>query len=450
MNLEIANRLIKMRKEHGFSQEELAAELGISRQAVSKWERGESAPDTDNLIMLAKLYNVSIDELLGLNGEPNNETESERSDNRKSEKTSFNFHNGLNVHDSDGTNVHIGFDGIHVHPGRESHDRSKVDIGWKGIHVNEADDDYDEESDGREADFSVGDGGVYIDEDGERVFHPWNKTGKDGKRKYVRKEKVGNKWHTVIITEDGHKVELNTKREPNLDEDDSLTFDFHMSGFPYTLLITGAFLLLGFIWNLWHPAWILFLTIPIYYAIARGVKRHSVNVLSILFPIAVVGIYIALGILYGLWHPLWVILLIIPTFQGFIFGSGNGQNIPVKLWIVLITIAYFALGFVFGAKAWRVTWLLLFTIPMFKSIVSSIQNRVGIRCLSRFPWEILITTAYLFVGLMYGIWHPTWIAFLLIPVLRWVINAIVHAFAHEDKVAYDADIDYDADVDEYE
>ena len=64
MNLHIANRLLQLRKERGLSQEELADQLGISRQAVSKWERAEASPDTDNLICLAKLYNVSLDYLL--------------------------------------------------------------------------------------------------------------------------------------------------------------------------------------------------------------------------------------------------------------------------------------------------------------------------------------------------------------------------------------------------
>ncbi len=45
MNIEIANRLQKLRKEKGLSQEELAFELGISRQAISKWECGETSPD---------------------------------------------------------------------------------------------------------------------------------------------------------------------------------------------------------------------------------------------------------------------------------------------------------------------------------------------------------------------------------------------------------------------
>lgn len=64
MNIEIAERLIKLRKEKGLSQEELAAQLGLSRQAVSKWERAEASPDTDNLICLARIYGVSLDQLL--------------------------------------------------------------------------------------------------------------------------------------------------------------------------------------------------------------------------------------------------------------------------------------------------------------------------------------------------------------------------------------------------
>ena len=63
MNIEIANRLLQYRKKHNLSQEELASQIGVSRQAVSKWERAEASPDTDNLILLAKLYGVTLDEL---------------------------------------------------------------------------------------------------------------------------------------------------------------------------------------------------------------------------------------------------------------------------------------------------------------------------------------------------------------------------------------------------
>ena len=70
MNIETAKRLYEYRKANGYSQEELAAKIGVSRQAISKWERSESSPDTENLIALAKLYGVTLDTLLMGEAEP--------------------------------------------------------------------------------------------------------------------------------------------------------------------------------------------------------------------------------------------------------------------------------------------------------------------------------------------------------------------------------------------
>ena len=64
MDMETAGRLAALRRERGLSQEALAEQLGVSRQAVSKWERAESSPDTDNLVALARLYGISLDALL--------------------------------------------------------------------------------------------------------------------------------------------------------------------------------------------------------------------------------------------------------------------------------------------------------------------------------------------------------------------------------------------------
>ena len=66
MNAEVAQRLANARRARGITQEELANRLGVSRQAVSNWERGETSPDTDNLIALAHIYHMSLDELLGI------------------------------------------------------------------------------------------------------------------------------------------------------------------------------------------------------------------------------------------------------------------------------------------------------------------------------------------------------------------------------------------------
>ena len=80
MNVEIAQRLAARRKQAGLSQEALAEQLGVSRQAVSKWERSESSPDTDNLIALAQLYGVSLDDLLYVEDEMRDDVAFEAAD----------------------------------------------------------------------------------------------------------------------------------------------------------------------------------------------------------------------------------------------------------------------------------------------------------------------------------------------------------------------------------
>ena len=58
------NNLIKLRKQKGWSQDELAENLDLSRQAISKWENGTSKPDIDNIKRISKVFDVGIDELL--------------------------------------------------------------------------------------------------------------------------------------------------------------------------------------------------------------------------------------------------------------------------------------------------------------------------------------------------------------------------------------------------
>lgn len=65
MDSGFSQRLTELRIKHGYSQEQLGKLLYVSRQAVSKWEHGDAVPDIDNLTALAKLYNISLDELVG-------------------------------------------------------------------------------------------------------------------------------------------------------------------------------------------------------------------------------------------------------------------------------------------------------------------------------------------------------------------------------------------------
>lgn len=57
-------KLVEQRKKHGFSQEQLADKMGISRQAISRWEAEDTLPDANNLKKISELLHVSIDDLL--------------------------------------------------------------------------------------------------------------------------------------------------------------------------------------------------------------------------------------------------------------------------------------------------------------------------------------------------------------------------------------------------
>lgn len=62
--MKFSENLQKLRKEYGYSQEQLADELGVSRQAVSKWESGNTYPEMETLIAMTKLFHLTLDELI--------------------------------------------------------------------------------------------------------------------------------------------------------------------------------------------------------------------------------------------------------------------------------------------------------------------------------------------------------------------------------------------------
>ena len=63
--MEAKDMLLKLRTERGLSQDALAEKLFVTRQAVSRWERGDTLPNPETLKLLSKLYDVSINTLLG-------------------------------------------------------------------------------------------------------------------------------------------------------------------------------------------------------------------------------------------------------------------------------------------------------------------------------------------------------------------------------------------------
>jgi transcriptional regulator with XRE-family HTH domain len=65
----LSEKLYGLRKRSGLSQEQLAEQLGVSRQAISKWESGVSVPESDKLVAISDYFEVSVDYLLK-EGEP--------------------------------------------------------------------------------------------------------------------------------------------------------------------------------------------------------------------------------------------------------------------------------------------------------------------------------------------------------------------------------------------
>lgn len=288
MDLAMAQRLVDRRKAAGLSQEVLAAQLGVSRQAVSKWERSESSPDTDNLIALAALYGVSLDELLygeavddadcsedsdaGAEASDEAEEDEDSADNTsRSDKplVDISLAHGIHVIDPDkGEEVHVGWNGIHVTNDRKG---EEVHVGPGGVHVDTLEDD------GHSVHTNA-DGTVTID--GE-TFSNWkeahDKLDHHGKHFHT---KLGRAWNK----------------------------------FPFPTLVALAYLALGIVYGTWGTGLFLVFLIPIYYAIGDFIDRRRLSILiGSVYPAAAIAWFLYMWLCLGQPHPAWVILVTIPV-----------------------------------------------------------------------------------------------------------------------------------------
>lgn len=287
MDLAMAQRLVDRRKAAGLSQEALAAQLGVSRQAVSKWERSESSPDTDNLIALAALYGVSLDELLygeaaddaddpedgdtGADASDEAEEDEDSADNTsRSDKplVDISLARGIHVIDPDkGEEVHVGWNGIHVTNDRKG---EEVHVGPSGVHVDTLEDD------GHSVHTNA-DGTVTID--GE-TFSSWkeahDKLDHHGKHFHT---KLGRAWNK----------------------------------FPFPALVALAYLALGIVYGTWGMGLFLVFLIPVYYAIGDFIDRRRLSkLIEVIYPAAAIAWFLYMWLCLGQPHPAWIILITIP------------------------------------------------------------------------------------------------------------------------------------------
>lgn len=281
MNLEIATRLVGLRKANNLSQEALAEKLGISRQAVSKWERAEASPDTDNLIALARLYHVSLDELLKIHDE---------------EESDAMGHEGAGVFDgaySDGAGE---WSSEATEPGAEEDIR-----GQAGVHEDQWDSRYgaDEDEGAMEDDVHIGFHGIHVkDKNGDEVHVGW-----DGIH-------VHDKDNEVHIDKNGIFVNGEEARKH------LFVYERERAQFPLGIVAIVIYIVIGIFFDLWHPGWILFFLVPVIGSLIHAVRRRNANLFA--YPVFVLFLFLYSGFVHFQWHPTWVLFLTIPLYYSFV------------------------------------------------------------------------------------------------------------------------------------
>ena len=274
MTLETANRLYELRKKHNLSQEELAEKLGVSRQAVSKWERSEASPDTDNIIALAKIYGLTLDELIYGEKEVKEEAKEEAKE-ESNENTSSESKENVCIDIEDGEDkVKISSDGILVE--EKNGNTVKINISGKIMEkvIKKIEDKIDDDDDDENEDED--------DDDDEE-------------------EDVG----VLLKKEDGHyKVQVKKTK---------VKTRFWLE-IPYPIICTIAYLIFGFydICGGWALSWIIYVTIPIYYSFVEAIYKRRFSEFA--YPVFAACIYLYLGMYHGNWHPSWIIFVTIPVY----------------------------------------------------------------------------------------------------------------------------------------
>ena len=92
--------------------------------------------------------------------------------------------------------------------------------------------------------------------------------------------------------------------------------------FPYPIIIVFAYVLIGGIFDVWHPTWLLFLTIPVYYQLVtvNNAKTFRQKANRFPYPVICVIFYLTVGFDYDLWHPMWMVFLTIPIYYMIVNG----------------------------------------------------------------------------------------------------------------------------------
>lgn len=394
MNVEVANRLQQLRKKNNLSQEELAERIGISRQAVSKWERAEASPDTDNLILLSRLYGVSLDELL--------KTDSEILGDISLKKEDYGFTN-----DPVREKMPENYTDKEVYPGAASaEENTSIPQGspfgadvkdGTGSNIGDTID---------KAGRAIGD---VINSAGKRINQELKgEKAKDLESKLERgMEKLGRKFDKLGQKIDG--MTGNSSQSCNYSYNYSYSYDNsgqesvksskkkqRIKNAPpatlmdklFPIIMLGVFLLFAAI-GFAHPGWITFLMIPFYYTTKNAVRNR--NLMHFCYPLLCVILYCGIGgaldiVWRGLadfWYSImWLLFLTIPLYYTGI-AALKKRNPLIFCYPVLCAIVYIGFGIFFdflggrlGEFWFSIAWApLVLSIPVYYIVITHFRKK---------------------------------------------------------------------------
>lgn len=322
MDIKTSNKLYELRKAKGYSQDELADLLNVSRQAVSKWERAESSPDTDNLIALAKLYDISIDDLLDYkpSNKPNFSTEQSISNGggnfaNQSEDDEASFDNKADDATDGESQFHREFN-TSCNNKDNSTNADDFDCTFDNPSNDDDAHDFDDVLDGAFDDDDDGDCHIRINQSG---IHMRMRNKDDDKEKDCDIHIDENGLHVHKRETDDKQTEYTEKHifKPFDDDESPKPLIPHVASVAINssiiILSVIAYLLLGILGGWWHPAWIVFLAIPIFGGMLDAISKRNPDKFP--FAVLVTALYLLLGFLGGWWHPAWIVFLFIPIYH---------------------------------------------------------------------------------------------------------------------------------------
>ena len=155
--------------------------------------------------------------------------------------------------------------------------------------------------------------------------------------------------------------------------------------------------------------------------------------LNTLFPTVSAVVYVCLGVFMKIWHPTWLIFFLIPLYYS-LFEAIEKKNMNYFAYPVLAVGVYLLIGFI-QPDYFRTCWVLILTIPIYYFISIALKKQ-SVLWIFNCIVPILCIAAFLLLGFLGGWWHPGWVVFFAIPLYYQTVAAVKKYKQERKNVEY--------------